>query len=79
MHFKIVGPITDIESIASGSSIREVGRLKKLYGGTRWLKRKGVAVIQLDDGSICRAELHWYEAHGVGKKEIKIKRLLGST
>lgn len=76
MNFEIIGEITNIETIAIGSSIREVARLRKTYGSGRWRKLKGIATIRLDDGTICEAELHWYEAHGIGKKEFKIKYLL---
>jgi hypothetical protein len=76
LNFEILGDITDVETIAVSSSIREVERLRKTYGSGRWRKLKGVATIQLEDGTVCNAELHWYEAHGIGKKEIKIKRLL---
>jgi hypothetical protein len=55
---------------------REVQRLRKIYGQGRWRKLKGIATIQLEDGTVCSAELHWYEAHGIGKKEIKIKYIL---
>jgi hypothetical protein len=71
-----LGEITDIKVIAVGSSIREVERLRKAYGSGRWRKLKGTATISFDDGSTDRAELHWYEAHGIGKKEFKIKRFL---
>ena len=63
----------DVETFASGSSIRELPRLHKLYGKGRWRKRKGFADVQLSDGTIRTAELHWYEATGIGKKEFKIK------
>ena len=76
MYFEIIGEITCIETIAVGKSIREVARLRKVYGSGRWRKRKGVAMVRLVDGTVCRAELHWYEAHGIGKKEFKIKRIL---
>ena len=76
MNFEILGDITNIEVIAVGSSIREVKRLRKAYGSGRWRKLKGTATISLDDGLTCRAELHWYEAHGIGKKEFKIKHFL---
>lgn len=76
MNFEIISDITNIETIAVGSFIREVERLRKTYGSGRWRKLKGTATISLDDGSICNAELHWYEAHGIGKKEIKIKFIL---
>jgi len=74
--FQVIGPIRDVETIAVGSAIREVRRLQKAYGRGRWRKRKGVANVRLADGSMCRAEIHWYEAHGHGRKEPKIKRFL---
>ncbi len=74
--FQIIGEITDIEPIAVGGSIRDVTRLRKRYGPGRWRKMKGVATIRLRSGRIRLAELHWYEAHGIGKKEIKRKRYL---
>lgn len=75
MFFKLLSPITHIETIASGNSIREVKRLKKIYGIGHWKKRKGTAIIKAGKISV-KAELHWYEAHGVGRKEFKIKKLL---
>jgi hypothetical protein len=74
--FEIIGTIRDVETIAVGHGIRELRRLEKAYSPGRWRKRKGVATIRLADGSMRRAELHWYEAHGIGRKEHKIKRLL---
>ncbi|MCX7852562.1 MAG: hypothetical protein N2383_07225 [Caldilineales bacterium] len=74
--FEIVSEITDIEIIAVGNAIREIARLRKQYGKGRWRKLKGVALIRLSNGRIRRAELHWYEAHGTGRKEIKRKRYL---
>lgn len=76
MFFTVVGSISDVEVIASGKGIREGRRLRKVYGGRRWRKMKGIATIELADGTICLAELHWYEAHGVGSKEFKVKRIL---
>ena len=73
MDFEIVGDITDIETIAIGTSIRDRARLRKVYGKSRWRKLKGVAKVRLTDGTIRLAELHWYEAHGVGKREFKLK------
>jgi hypothetical protein len=73
MHFTIIGEITEVETIASGTQIRELKRLKKVYGPGRWRKKKGIALIRLKDGTACRAELHWYEAHGIGPREYKIK------
>jgi hypothetical protein len=76
MHFKIVGRISDIETIASGTAIRERKRLWKNYGKGRWRKLKGVAKIEFSDGKKYEAEVHWYEAHGIGAKEYKIKRIV---
>jgi hypothetical protein len=76
MDFEIIGNITNIEIIAIGNEIREVTRLCKLYGKGRWRKMKGIAKIQLINRQIHTAELHWYEAHGIGKKEIKRKKYL---
>jgi hypothetical protein len=74
--FEIIGEITDIETIAINTSIREVRRLRKMFGRGRWRKLKGVATVRLPDGVKRRAEIHWYEAHGIGKRKIKIKRYL---
>ena len=76
MSFDIISDIVDIETIAAGHAIKELSRLKKQYGAGRWRKLKGVAMIRLGNGRIRRAELHWYEAHGMGKKEFKRKRYL---
>jgi hypothetical protein len=76
MGFEIIGTISDVETIAVGSSIREIVRLRKLYGTGRWRKLKGMATVRLADGTVCEAEVHWYEAHGIGKKEFKIKRIV---
>ncbi len=76
-RFEIVRRITDIETIAVGTSIREAARLRNVYGTGRWRKLKGIATVHLPDGTIHKAEVHWYEAHGIGRKELKIKRLLG--
>lgn len=77
MPFKIVGKISNIGVIAAGNSIRELPRLRKFYGPGRWRKLKGIAMVRLPIGIENEAEIHWYEAHGIGKKEFKIKRLLG--
>ena len=76
MWFRVLGPIWNVEVIAIGRSIRELRRLRRLYGGQRWRKLKGIAKVELSDGSVSAAELPWYEAHGVGPREVKIKRLL---
>jgi hypothetical protein len=76
MYFEILGEILWTETIASGRSIHELRRLNRVYGRTNWRKRKGIAKIRLSDGTVKLAELHWYEGHGRGKKEIKIKKYL---
>ncbi len=76
MVFEIVGDITHVETIAVETSIRDVNRLRKAYGMGRWLKRKGIAMVRLTDGALWKAELHWYEASVVGRKEFKIKHLV---
>jgi hypothetical protein len=76
MYFEIIGEITSVETFATGGAIREVSRLRKLYGRGRWRKRKGFAQVRLPDGIMRHAELHWCEAHGIGRKEFKIKRYI---
>jgi hypothetical protein len=76
MQFEILSEISYIETIATGSGIREIARLRRLHGRGRWRKRKGIARVRLADGTIRTAELHWYEAAGIGRKEFKIKHLL---
>ncbi len=75
MHFEIIGKIGRIEVIAAGAGVRERKRLWKAYGRGSWRKMKGIASIKLTDDAPLKAELHWYEAHGIGKKEFKIKRI----
>ena len=76
MFFEIVGEFADVEEIAVGQSIRELRRIQKHYGSGRWRKLKGCAVVRFADGTTAKAELHWYEAHGIGRRELKIKCLL---
>lgn len=76
MDFELLTPLGHVEIIALQQSIRELRRLRKAYGKGRWRKLKGIATIRLADGSLHEAELHWYEASGVGKREMKIKYLL---
>jgi len=76
MRFEPIGSITEVETIAVESSIRDLGRLRRRYGDGRWRKLKGIGSVRLPDGTIEKAELHWYEAHGIGKKELKVKRLM---
>jgi len=73
MDFEVVGRLRNVATIAQGREIRELRRLQRVYGKGRWRKRKGVARVRLLDGTIHEAELHWYEAHGVGRREMKIK------
>jgi hypothetical protein len=74
--FRIIGDIRDVQIIATGPGVRERMRLRKIYGPGRWRKLKGVALLELPDGLVARGEVHWYEAHGLGRKELKLKRLL---
>jgi len=76
MHFEIIDEIKSIETIAVAGRIRDIMRLRKQYGLGRWRKMKGVAKVRLQSGSIREAELHSYEAHGIGRKKLKIKRIL---
>lgn len=73
MKFEIVSPIDHVETIATGNSIRVLLLLNKRYGNGRWRKKKGVATVKLMDGTFRLAEVHWYEAHGIGKRDMKIK------
>jgi uncharacterized protein with ACT and thioredoxin-like domain len=74
--FTIIGEIKDVETIAEGRGVVIRRYLEQVYGKGRWRKRKGRAKVELADGSICEAEIHWFEAHGIGRKDFKIKRLL---
>jgi hypothetical protein len=76
MDFEIIGPLRDAQTIAVGRSIRELARLRRAYGRGRWRKRKAVAVVRLSDGFVCDAEVHRYEASGIGRRELRIKRLV---
>ena len=76
MEFDIVSEIQEAETFASGKGIRELPRLRKLYGNGFWRKRKGIADVRLQNGTIYRAEIHWYEASGIGKKEFKVKHFI---
>jgi hypothetical protein len=79
VDFEIVGGVRSIEVIAAGRKIREILRLHRLYGRGRWRKLKGETTVLLQSGRKFSAEVHWYEAHGIGKKEFKIKRILGAA
>ena len=76
MNFEISSEITDVGTIAVGSRSRDLARLRRMYGKGRWRKLKGVAIVRLVNGRIRKVELHWYEAHGIGKRSSKIKRYL---
>ncbi len=76
MYFEIVGKIYEVQLIAKGPSVREPARLHQQFGRARWRKLKGIATIRLASGVLRRAELHWYEAHGIGRRKLKIKRFL---
>ena len=73
MDFEILGPMRNVETIATGRKIRQLPRLRRSHGKGRWRKRKGVARVRLRDGTVHMAEIHWYEAHGIGRREMKIK------
>lgn len=76
MKYEIVGRITQVEVIASGPGVRLRRYLRKVYGTGRWRKLKGLATVRLPNGALRKVELHWYEAHGIGRKDLKIKRYL---
>lgn len=75
-HFQIIGEIRDVQTIAVGHGIRDLPLLIKHFGGSNWRKLKGFATVGLQDGMLAEAEIHWYEAHGIGKRWVKIKRYL---
>ncbi|RJP20190.1 MAG: hypothetical protein C4527_25570 [Candidatus Omnitrophota bacterium] len=75
-EFEIIGEISYVETIATGRGVYIRRYLERTFGKGRWRKRKGIAFVQLVDGIICKAEIHWYEAHGIGRKDFKIKRVL---
>ena len=76
MKFEIVGRIANVEVIASGSGVRVRRFLRKAYGSGRWRKLKGIATVRLPNGALRRVEIHWYEAHGIGRRDVKIKEYL---
>jgi hypothetical protein len=73
MDFEILGEVTGIVTIATGTGVKDRARLRRTYGKGRWRKRKGIATVRLPDRRIRLAEIHWYEAHGIGKREFKLK------
>ncbi|MDP1571492.1 MAG: hypothetical protein Q8L86_15975 [Vicinamibacterales bacterium] len=79
MTFDIVGVIEQAETIASGTGVKVRARLQRIYGRGRWRKRKGVATVRLRNGKLRRVELHWYEAHGIGRRDLKIKAYLDES
>ena len=76
MHFEVIGDIENVETIAIGGRIRDIMRLRRQFGPGRWRKLKGIAQVRLASGNVRLAELHWYEAQGIGRKKIKIKKFL---
>ena len=76
MIFEIVGRVHNAEVVAAGTRIREIEGLRRQFGPGRWRKMKGIADVRLADGTIRNAEIHWYEAHGIGKRKLKLKRFL---
>ena len=75
-RFEILGEIGDVETIAAGRGVYIRHHLERTYGKGRWQKMKGIATVQLADGTICEAEIHWFEAHGIGRKDFKIKKVI---
>ena len=76
MYFEIIDNIMNIKTVAVGGRIRDIMRLRKQFGPGRWRKLKGIAKVRLQSGKTRHAEVHWYEAHGIGRKKMKIKHLL---
>jgi len=76
MHFEVVGEIEDVEVIAVGGRIRDIMRIRRQFGEGRWRKLKGIACVRIANGEMRRAEVHWYEAHGIGRRKMKIKRFV---
>ena len=76
VKFDVVGEIEQVETIAAGPSVKVRSFLRKTYGRGRWRKLKGIATVRLPNGNVRRVELHWYEAHGIGKRDFKIKDYL---
>jgi hypothetical protein len=76
VDFEIIGEITAIETIATGRGVYARRYLNRVYGRGHWRKMKGVALVHTSNGPLRHAEVHWYEAHGIGKRDVKIKRYL---
>ena len=79
MKFEIVSRLENVSTIAAGTSVRMRTALRKAHGAGRWRKMKGIAAVRLANGQVRRVELHWYEAHGVGKRDFKIKTYLDES
>jgi hypothetical protein len=79
VKFELISEIHAVETIASGHRIHILARLVRLYGRGNWRKLKGLATVRFEDGTIAEAEVHWFEAHGIGKRRMKIKRLIESV
>ena len=76
IEFEILGEIRDAETIATGRGVDIRRYLERTYGKGRWRKMRGMTTVRLADGTICGAEIHWFEAHGIGRKDFKIKRMI---
>ena len=76
VKFDVIGTIEQVETIAAGPGVRVRSFLRKTYGRGRWRKLKGVATVRFPNGTLHRVELHWYEAHGIGRRDFKIKGYL---
>jgi len=76
LTFEVIGEIEAVETVATGASVKVRSVLRKVYGQGRWRKRKGIGTVRLSNGNIRRVELHWYEAHGIGRRDLKIKNYL---
>lgn len=76
MELEILSEIGDVETIATGRGVRIRRYLDRTYGVGRWRKMKGIATVRLADGTVCRAEIHWFEAHGIGREDFKVKRII---
>ena len=76
MKFELLAEIRDVQTIASGHGIRDLRILTKRFGTGNWRKLKGFCTVRFANGTVAEAELHWYEAHGIGKRWIKVKRVI---
>ena len=76
IEFEVLGEIRDIETIPTGRGVRITNHLEHTFGKGHWRKMKGTATVELADGTICEAEIHWFEAHGIGRKDFKVKKVI---